>query len=126
MGRVAFDLDGRPTILPVNHVVHGRSVVIRTEPSSPLGQLAARQPVAFEVDAVAADRQTGWSVLISGEIERLDARAAARVAPAKPAPWAPGERDLWLRIVPSSMTGRAIGRHQRCVDGTFRPYMSAD
>lgn len=126
MGRVAFDLGGRPTILPVNHVVHGHSIVFRTEPSSPLGQLAVRQPVAFEVDAIAADRKTGWSVLVSGEIERLDEGAVARLSPARPEPWAPGARDLWLRVNPFSVTGRAIVRRQRQADGTFRPYMSPD
>ena len=126
MGRVAFDRGGRPMILPVNHVVHGHTIVFRTEPGSPLGELVARQPVAFEADAIAPDRRTGWSILISGEIERLDDDDKRRVRPSKPQPWAPGDRDVWLRIVPTTVTGRAICRRHRQLDGAARPSLSPD
>ena len=81
VGRVAFIRGGRPVILPVNHATDDETVVFRTARHSPLDELAARQPVAFEVDVAAADRQTGWSVLVAGETERVDAPAKHQSAP---------------------------------------------
>jgi nitroimidazol reductase NimA-like FMN-containing flavoprotein (pyridoxamine 5'-phosphate oxidase superfamily) len=126
LGRVAFIHGGRPTVLPVNHVTDHRTIVFRTDRDSPLGDIVAREPVAFEVDAAAADQQTGWSVLILGEAERVDKSAKRRIGAPGPQPWAPGERDEWIRIVPSTVTGRAISRRRRQSDGTFLPYMPAD
>ena len=126
LGRVAFIRGGRPAVLPVNHVTDHRTIVFRTDRDSPLGDLVAREPVAFEVDAAAADQQTGWSVLILGETERVDKSAKRRVGAPGPQPWAPGERDEWIRIVPSTVTGRAISRRRRQADGTFLPYLPAD
>lgn len=100
--------------------------MFRTDRSSPLGDLTAREPVAFEVDAAAADQQTGWSVLVRGEAERIAAPAQRRIDAPDPQPWAPGDRDKWIRIVPSTITGRAISRRRQRPDGTFLPYMPAD
>ena len=35
-----------------------------------------------------------------------------------PESWAPGIRDYWMRIVPTSITGRAITRHHGEAEGT--------
>jgi hypothetical protein len=110
----------------VNHVVDERSIVFRTDGASSLGTLAVGQPVAFEVDAFAEDRKTGWSVLVAGEVARVDARTRRRIEPLGPEPWAPGDRDDWIRIVPLSVTGRAISRRRRQPDGHFLPYMPPD
>lgn len=126
VGRVGFVRGGRPVILPVNHVVDGQTIVFRTDPQSALGALAPREPVAFEVDGLAPDHRTGWSVLIHGEVERVDSRARQRMGDGGPEPWAPGDREEWLRIVPSTVTGRAISRRQQLADGTFLPYMRPD
>jgi hypothetical protein len=82
--------------------------------------------VVFEADAVAADRKTGWSILVNGEIERLDDVAKLRERPSKPEPWAPGNRDVWLRVLPTTVTGRAICRRHSLIDGTFRSTLSPD
>jgi uncharacterized protein len=123
VGRVGFVLDGRPVVLPVNHAVDDRTIVFRTDGASSLGRLAVGQPVTFEADAIAADRKTGWSVLISGDVERVDDRSRRRLATHGPDPWAPGDRDDWIRIKPRSVTGRAISRRRRQPSGSFLPYM---
>lgn len=120
IGRVAFAQGRRPIVLPVNHVVDGETIVFRTAPDSALGSLVRHEPVVFEVDSIDMRANAGWSVLVTGEIERIDARGR-HISPA-PQPWAPGERDEWVRIVPSSITGRAISRRRPRPDGTFRPY----
>ena len=55
-----------------------------------------------------AGRQ-GWSVLIQGPAHHVESeaeRAAAKQAGVEP--WAAGERELFLRIVPNRVTGRRI------------------
>jgi uncharacterized protein len=126
LGRVAFVRDGRPTVLPVNHAIDGRTVVFRTDRRTGLGALVAHQPVAFEVDDGDAAHQTGWSVLVTGDVERVDAHGRRRIPPPGPQPWAPGDRDDWIRIVPVTVTGRSISRRRRQPDGTFLPYMPPD
>jgi nitroimidazol reductase NimA-like FMN-containing flavoprotein (pyridoxamine 5'-phosphate oxidase superfamily) len=113
VGRVGFNHRGQPIVLPVNHAVDGRTVIFRTEPGSALGDLAAGATVAFEVDGFSAEHQTGWSVLVVGDTERVDERGQRRIGSRLPRPWAPGERDEWVRIVPSRVTGRTICRRRR-------------
>ena len=91
----------------MNHVVDGRTIVFRTGATSPLGLLPSREPVRFEVDE--ASTSTGWSVLATGEIERVQAHAREQIDPA-PAPWAPGRVEAWMRIVPTSVTGVELTR----------------
>ena len=123
VGRVGFVLGGRPVVLPVNHAVDDRTIVFRTDKASSLGTLGVGQPVTFEADAIAVDRKTGWSVLISGDVERVDDRSRRRLATHGPDPWAPGDRDDWIRIRPRSVTGRAISRRRHQPTGSFLPYM---
>jgi nitroimidazol reductase NimA-like FMN-containing flavoprotein (pyridoxamine 5'-phosphate oxidase superfamily) len=65
--------------------------------------------VAFEIDDIDAAGRQGWSVLIQGPAHHVeaDAERAAAVA-AGVEPWPGGERELFVRIVPSRVTGRQI------------------
>ena len=67
------------------------------------------RPACLEIDGIDVDRQTGWSVLVSGRLEDVtdDPTVSHRVTP--PVPWAPGPRPYILRLAPDSITGRAIG-----------------
>jgi nitroimidazol reductase NimA-like FMN-containing flavoprotein (pyridoxamine 5'-phosphate oxidase superfamily) len=102
-GRVVLVHHGRPLDVPVHHVVDGRTIVFRTGAGSPLGLLPSREPVKFEVDD--ASTSTGRSVRVVGEIERVEPHVREQIDPA-PAPWAPGQVEAWMRIVPISVTGR--------------------
>jgi nitroimidazol reductase NimA-like FMN-containing flavoprotein (pyridoxamine 5'-phosphate oxidase superfamily) len=113
IGRVGFAEGSEQVILPVNYVIDGRSIVIRTGFSSLLDALGAGATVAFEVDDVDSDFRTGWSVLLKGyAAEVTDATERAAVATLPLQPWVGGERDRWLRIVPWSVSGRAISRQR--------------
>lgn len=111
VGRVGFITAGEVVILPVNHVVDGRSVVFRTGVGSKLASADPGYPVTFEVDAYDAASESGWSVLLQGwvevveddaEISRLDALGLRS--------WARPERPYWVRIRPFLVTGRQIPR----------------
>ncbi|MFD9096629.1 helix-turn-helix domain-containing protein [Streptomyces collinus] len=110
VGRIALSGDGAPLVVPVNYSVVDGAVVFRTHPDSVPAQGVGRE-VAFEIDRVDDALSQGWSVLVRGtahavtdpdEVSRLTARAYSM-------PWAGGEgRDLWVRIVPDTVTGRRI------------------
>jgi len=111
VGRVGFVWDGRPKVLPVNHAVDEETIVVRTAHGTMLGGLDSDQIVAFEVDGVDDAAETGWSVLVEGRTAEVTTPAELdRLGRIALHPWAPGERDRWLRIVPTSVTGRAISR----------------
>lgn len=64
-----------PVIRPVNHLVGGDSVVIRTHTGSPLvHNTFVDEVVVFEADQFDAHTRTGWSVMVTG-------RAAPVTAP---------------------------------------------
>jgi nitroimidazol reductase NimA-like FMN-containing flavoprotein (pyridoxamine 5'-phosphate oxidase superfamily) len=109
-GRVGFVIDERPLILPVNYVVHRDQIVFRTAPGRKLAEIPMRH-VAFEVDGASANGS--WSVVAQGFArEMTDAlgEAADRIR-ALPIPIeAPGERDYWIAIAISELTGRRIER----------------
>ena len=65
--------------------------------------------MAFEIDEIDRSARGGWSVLVQGPAhhvtaDELDAAAGTRVEP-----WAPGDREMVVRIVPSRITGRRVG-----------------
>jgi hypothetical protein len=109
VGRIAFTTSLGPVILPVNFAVVADSIVIRTGPGT-LIQAHGYDQVAFEVDHLDEAMRQGWSVLVSGPAHQVqqpaelcDLRASAAVWP-----WPGGEREVYVRIVASRITGRQI------------------
>jgi nitroimidazol reductase NimA-like FMN-containing flavoprotein (pyridoxamine 5'-phosphate oxidase superfamily) len=128
VGRVGFVLDGAPLVFPVNFAVDGRSIVMRTAQTSLLEGIGGGAPVAFEVDASDAFAETGWSVVVQGVGEEVTGDAErSELAKLPLHPWAPGERDRWLRIHPTTVSGRAISRKRgQGTKGGFLPYLPPD
>jgi nitroimidazol reductase NimA-like FMN-containing flavoprotein (pyridoxamine 5'-phosphate oxidase superfamily) len=115
IGRIAYTGRFGPVVLPVNYELLDRAVVFRTAAHGPLdedlrtGIANADYKVAFEIDSIDLATRRGWSVLIQGPAHHLaederDAADSARVQP-----WAPGDREMMVRIVPSRITGRRVG-----------------
>jgi nitroimidazol reductase NimA-like FMN-containing flavoprotein (pyridoxamine 5'-phosphate oxidase superfamily) len=110
LGRVGFYADGEMVILPVNHAMDGQDVVFRTARGSKLTSAEEQDLVAFEADDYDQQTRSGWSVLVTGraavvyedaEIQRLDRLDLH--------PWATAvEHPFWVRIRPTSVTGRRI------------------
>ncbi|MCC9306179.1 pyridoxamine 5'-phosphate oxidase family protein [Kitasatospora sp. RB6PN24] len=109
VGRVALGTAAGPVVLPVNYWVLDGTLIFRTAAEGPLAA-AVGQRVAFEVDRIDEVQRTGWSVLATGTAERIDDRPALAHLKQrdKPSPWAGGERDLWIRIKPTDISGRVI------------------
>lgn len=108
LGRLVFVADDELQIRPLNYVVHLGSVTFRIGYGDLLDSVH-QQTVLFEVDHGDAEEHTGWSVIVRGvaeEIWRPDEVSTADETGLRP--WAPGDRDHYLRILSTSITGRRI------------------
>jgi nitroimidazol reductase NimA-like FMN-containing flavoprotein (pyridoxamine 5'-phosphate oxidase superfamily) len=107
IGRIAFSTATGPRIYPVNYLVADGCVVVRTSPYAQLGEHASGL-VAFEADHLDAKLRRGWSVLVVGLSAPVeDADEAIRLHhTGQLEPWAPGQRNLFVRITPREITGR--------------------
>jgi hypothetical protein len=117
LGRLVYSGRFDLTVLPVNYRLHEGSIVFRTAENSPTdedlrtGIAGAEYRVAFEVDEVDLAVREGWSVLIQGSAHHVDSdEERAALAGAGVEPWAGGDRQHFIRITPSRITGRRI-RH---------------
>ena len=110
LGRVAVVPDGtRPTILPVNYVLDGESIVFRTAPGSKLTAALRDGHVAFEIDGFDPLDHTGWSVVVTGHAEEIvDAAELARAGELPLRPWADGDKSHYVRIPTDHVSGRRI------------------
>lgn len=108
VGRVGVVVDGQPLIFPVNHVLEGRSIVVRTDSARMLGG-ASLAKVAFEADGFDAGARSGWTVLVAGigndVTDALDA-TSEHLQTVPVTPWAPGPKPRLLRIDVRTITGR--------------------
>lgn len=110
-GRVAFLHDGAPVILPVNYVYDEAAIVMRTRPGMKLDD-SPLAVAAFEIDGVDPAGRWGWSVLAQGhafEITSALDEDSARLRQLPVKPMAPGDRDHWLAIRSTRISGRRFG-----------------
>jgi nitroimidazol reductase NimA-like FMN-containing flavoprotein (pyridoxamine 5'-phosphate oxidase superfamily) len=114
IGRIAYTGRFGPVVLPVNYALQDGAVVFRTAPHGPLdedlqtGIAGADYKVAFEIDSIDLDSRQGWSVLIQGPAHHVTGAEEEAARQSGVQPWAPGDRELFVRIVPSRVTGRRI------------------
>ena len=111
LGRIAVVVDGRPQILPVNHVFdrENRSVAFPTNAGTKLHAALNWPFVAFEIDAMNETDPSGWSVLVVGHAEELtDKDEIAQLSSQRAAVWRTSEHEHWIRIIPDTITGRRI------------------
>jgi hypothetical protein len=108
VGRLGIIVGGRPEIHPVNFVLAGEHVVIRSDQGTKLSN-ALSGPVVFEVDHFDLADHTGWSVMIHGDAQlagghmgRSESRGVAL------RPWREADLRHLLRVVPTKITGRRL------------------
>jgi nitroimidazol reductase NimA-like FMN-containing flavoprotein (pyridoxamine 5'-phosphate oxidase superfamily) len=129
IGRVVFTHRAMPAIRPVNHLVEGRTIIIRTHLGAAIASRAAVQAstagtsaaagarneepgsvVCYEADQIDPARHTGWSVIVTG-LARLvtDPGAIARYADTLE-PWMAGDMNQIVAIEPRFVSGiRLVG-----------------
>jgi nitroimidazol reductase NimA-like FMN-containing flavoprotein (pyridoxamine 5'-phosphate oxidase superfamily) len=109
VGRLAVHSGALPVILPVNFLLTGCGIVIRTAEGTKLDAALRNAVVAFEADEFDEFGHTGWSVVVTGVAEEVtdpDEVAAMRALPLPH--WAPGRADRYLRISLELVSGRKI------------------
>ena len=111
-GRLAVDAGGAaPAIRPVNYLFDesSQSIVFRTAYGSKLYALLQTERAAFEIDGVDEVDRTGWSVVVVGVVEQVtDQSELRRLEQTELEPWAPGPKPHWMRIRPTTISGRRI------------------
>ncbi|KAA0978627.1 pyridoxamine 5'-phosphate oxidase family protein [Paeniglutamicibacter gangotriensis] len=107
VGHLAVSSNDMPQIFPVNFTIDHGTVVFRTGEGTKLKTLRAQPRVAFQADGVNQETGVAWSVMVQGEAElfggieeTLDSFNLMLF------PWESGPKDQFVRIVPTSMTGR--------------------
>jgi nitroimidazol reductase NimA-like FMN-containing flavoprotein (pyridoxamine 5'-phosphate oxidase superfamily) len=117
VGRIGYTGRFGPTVVPVNYALHEETIVFRTGQNSPMGEDLrtgiehAESKVAFEIDELSPTTREGWSILIQGTAHPVDSEAErALVVQSGVEPWAGGEKELFVRIIPTRITGRRIRR----------------
>jgi hypothetical protein len=110
LGRVVFTRNALPTIRPVNHVLDGSDIIIRTHEGAGLTSHTKQggHPgvvVAYEADAIDPDTHLGWSVVATGFAHLVtDPGELARYR-AMLRPWVNRTMDYAVRIRPDLVTG---------------------
>jgi nitroimidazol reductase NimA-like FMN-containing flavoprotein (pyridoxamine 5'-phosphate oxidase superfamily) len=108
LGRVAFTERALPAIRPVNYVLVGHQLVLRTQAEG-LGRRLDGQVVAFEVDQIDVELGTGWSVVVTGTARLLRSPGELTRQAAVPLVTLAGDgHDARVVIVPGEVTGRRI------------------
>lgn len=109
VGRLAYIARlGVPDIVPVNYILSGGDVLIRSGPGPKLQAAERRELVAFEVDDVDEAGRTGWSVVVHGSAARLTVSEQQELM-VDAEPWAAGPRHHVIRVRPRRITGRRLG-----------------
>ena len=109
LGRLVTHVGDVLDIFPVNYVVDAESLVFRTAGGSKLFELTINDEVLFEVDHYTDD--TAWSVIVRGHAHRLDSASEVEAADQLPLkPWIPTLKYQYVRIAPTSLSGRGFQR----------------
>ena len=104
-GRLVVTVAGEPDIFPVNYVVSGRTLFIRTAPGNKLAELTINSHVLFELDGILSDE--AWSVVLRGTARVLEQSAEIAAAEALGLKsWVPTLKDFYVEIEPTSLSGR--------------------
>jgi uncharacterized protein len=116
-GRLAWvNADGEVEIVPVNYLFDRGAVLVRTAEGSKLDATIRAATVAFQIDGFDAARQSGWSVLVKGRAAKVwDSPELDYLRRLPLHPWAPGEKEHYLVVFPTAITGRRIVQ-----DGSFQ------
>lgn len=106
-GRVVFTARALPAIRPVNHLVDGSKIIIRTSLGSALSTDVdgTGTVVAYEADEIDPVTRQGWSVVVVGRaVPVTDGLLGVRYRQALQ-PWAAGHRDEIIAISTDMVTG---------------------
>ncbi|HEX9541663.1 MAG TPA: pyridoxamine 5'-phosphate oxidase family protein [Streptosporangiaceae bacterium] len=112
LGRVVFTHFALPAIRPVNHIVEGDTIIIRTHLGAAIASAVdgTGTVVAYEADMIDPDDHLGWSVIVIGKANRLtDPGEIARYRQVLQ-PWVSGAMDEIIVITSDMVDGFRLVR----------------
>lgn len=104
LGRLAYRLVDEVHIVPLNYVVDGRTLLIRTGSGNKLLAAALHSDVALEIDW--HDDASAWSVVVRGRLRRLQEDEKHRLDGVSLRPWIDTPKDDVVELTPEAVTGR--------------------
>ena len=106
VGRLAWVGPHGVTVVPVNFVMTGERVLVRTAAYSALARECDDSDVGFQVDEIDAEHQSGWSVLLRG---RAHLAFGGSDTVEEPDVWPAGVRALRVVVDVDQVSGRRVG-----------------
>jgi hypothetical protein len=107
VGRLAVWVDDHTDIFPLNYAVEHGTVVFRSRTGTKVSAALSDSPVALEADGYDAGTAEAWSVVIRGRAEEISTGSDLMDTIGLPLfPWQAGEKGRFIRIVPTTTTGR--------------------
>jgi nitroimidazol reductase NimA-like FMN-containing flavoprotein (pyridoxamine 5'-phosphate oxidase superfamily) len=115
MGRLGYAGRNGVGVIPVRYRLNEDGIVFRTRLDSPTdedlrtGIQGAEYKVSFEIDEFAQNADEGWMVCVQGDAHHMDSdddRASAWPRDFRPP--GSGTPEHFLRITPTSITGRRL------------------
>ncbi|GII66133.1 pyridoxamine 5'-phosphate oxidase [Sphaerisporangium krabiense] len=109
VGRIVFTDRALPSVQPVNFLLNGEDIVIRTSTGSKLAAATRNAVVAFEADEIDVTTRTGWSVTAVGHARAVTDPAEIELLSALPlVRWLPGDQDHFIVVRAEQVSGRRI------------------
>jgi nitroimidazol reductase NimA-like FMN-containing flavoprotein (pyridoxamine 5'-phosphate oxidase superfamily) len=113
LGRIMFTHRAMPTIRPVNHLVDGQAIIIRSHLGAAIVKHAASDDgtvVGYEADDIDVERHTGWSVIVTGLARLVRDPAVVAHYEQQLQPWVKLPMEYVITITPGKITGlRLVG-----------------
>jgi nitroimidazol reductase NimA-like FMN-containing flavoprotein (pyridoxamine 5'-phosphate oxidase superfamily) len=110
VGRLVFTDRALPAVVPVNFVLSGGHIVLRTGATSSLAAAVRGSVVAFEVDRIDPEGYRGWSVTVVGRAEHVtDPQRIAQLEQLPLLSWAGHELEQFVVISVELVNGRRVG-----------------
>jgi hypothetical protein len=107
VARVVWTVDGAAAIVPVNYAVADGALWFRTTPDSRLARECPGREVLVEIDSLDPVARSGWSVIVTGVAESVDALDVPDILGGLEV-WPRGDRPLFLRVAADHVTGRRL------------------
>ncbi|MDR6862688.1 pyridoxamine 5'-phosphate oxidase family protein [Phycicoccus sp. 3266] len=107
-GRLVFTEHALPAVRPLNHILEGGDVIIRTRFGSAAASAAipsAVDVVTYQADHVDPRDRTGWSVVVTGRASVVTEPERLRRCAELLHPWVELPMDLTLAIAPEIIRG---------------------
>ncbi|MEO3855783.1 pyridoxamine 5'-phosphate oxidase family protein [Acrocarpospora sp. B8E8] len=107
LGRIVFTRNALPEIRPVNHLLDGHAVIIRSHLGAAIVSAAAERGVvvAYEADNLDPVTHLGWSVIVTGTAYLIREPAAIAHYQQRLRPWIARDMDYVIAIGADLVTG---------------------